>query len=187
MAIYYFIRHGEADFSEANTKIYQGHGCHMITLSEAGKKQIKAASRDPRLREAEIIITSPYGRALHSAAILSKELGLDICVETDLHEWMADGVNYSYLTQKEAEICRQELTKNHGNHPCEKAPAWESAAQMKERVFAVLEKYKNRHCAIVCCHGILMQYVLEIPHPSNGKIEKYEFCSNGKCFVSPGG
>ena len=173
MTTFYFIRHGQADFSEANTKIYQGRGFHLLTLSELGRQQIKNAAQDERLRDAELIVTSPFGRALHSAAILSKELGLDIRVETDLHEWASDTVDFSYLPQEEADRRFQELHSNRGKHPEGNVFRWESAEQMKKRVFAVLEKYKGYRCVIVCCHGTLMQYVLDIPHPSNGQIAEF--------------
>jgi len=172
MTTFYFIRHGERDFSEENTKFYWGRGCDLLTLSELGIKQIKSAAHDKRLKAAELIITSPFGRALHSAAILSKELGLELRVETDLHEWASDAAEFSYLPQKEADRRFQELLDHNGRHPAREAPGWESADQMKQRVFAVLDKYKNYRCVIVCCHGVLMQYVLDIPHPANGQIEK---------------
>lgn len=175
MTTFYFIRHGQADYTEANTKIYQGRGFNMLTLSELGKQQIKDAARDERLKDAQLIITSPFGRALHSAAILSKELRVDIRVETDLHEWTADTVDFSYLPQEEANRCYQALNDNHGCHPAGKSPAWESAKQMRQRVFAVLERYRNHRCVIVSCHGTVMQYALGIQHPSNGQIVRFDF------------
>ena len=175
MAVFYFIRHGKIDFSQANKKIYQGRGFDLLPLSELGRQQIQAAARDDRLEGAELILSSPFGRTLHSAAILSKELGLDIRVETDLHEWRADSVDFAWLPDEEAERRYQELTDNHGHHPDGQTPAWESAEQMKARVFAVLDQYKDHHCVIVVCHGTLMQYVLNVPHPENGQIVKLEY------------
>lgn len=175
MTTFYFVRHGQADFSQAGAKLYQGAAFNMLTLSELGVQQIKTAACDERLKNAELIISSPFGRTLHSAAILSKELGLDIQVETDLHEWAADGIDFSYLPQEEANRCYQALHDNHGHHPDGETPPWESAEQMKARVFAVLDRYKNYRSVIVCCHGTLMQYVLNIPHPSNGQIVKLEY------------
>jgi len=175
MTTFYFIRHGQVDFSQENTKFYRGRGTHLLTLSELGIEQIKSAARDNRLNAAELIITSPFGRTLHSAAILSKELGLEIRIETDLHEWVSDTAEFSYLPQDEAERRFQELFDNNGRHLAGKTPGWESADQMKQRVFAVLDKYKNYRCVIVCCHGVLMQYVLDIPHPANGQIEKFVY------------
>ncbi len=170
MTTFYFIRHGEVDLSEANTKIYQGHGHHMLTLSPKGIGQIIEAARSPILKDAELILTSPYGRALHSAAILSRELRLDIKVETDLHEWLADGQTFAYLSDEEAEKRYSELNRNHGVHPQDRDCLWETAEQMKRRVYAVLERYRQYTAVIVVCHGTLMQYVLDIPHPKNGEI-----------------
>ena len=175
MTTFYFIRHGQADFSEANTKIYQERGFNMLTLSQRGIEQIEATARDARLQEAQLIITSPFGRALHSAAILSRELGLEIRVETDLHEWLSDTVDYAYLSQEEADRRYQALTENQGRHPEGTAPGWECAEQMKRRVFDVLDRYRDYQCVIVSCHGTLMQYVLEVPHPDNGEIVALEY------------
>ena len=175
MAVFYFIRHGQTDFSLNHSKFYQGWGFNLLTLSELGRQQIKDAARDERLKAAQLIITSPLGRALHSAAILSKELGLDIRVETDLHEWAADAVDYAWLPDDEADRRYQALTDNRGRHPDGRTPAWESAGQMKARVFSVLDQYKDYPCVIAVCHGTLMQYVLYIPHPENGQIVKLEY------------
>lgn len=173
MPVFYFIRHGQADFLEANTKIYQGQGYNMLTLSPLGKKQMEAAARDWRLKDAELIITSPFGRTLHSAAILSRALGLEIRVETDLHEWLADGVGYQFLPQEEANRRYQELTDSRGVPP--EGREWESAARMRERVFGVLDQYRAYRRVIVCCHGTVMEYALGVPHPSNGQIVEYSY------------
>ena len=175
MAVFYFIRHGQTDFSQANKTIYQGRGFDLLPLSELGRQQIKAAAQDDRLKTADLILSSPFGRTLHSAAILSKELGLDLRVETGLHEWVPDSVDYTYLPQEEAERRYRALNDNHGHHPDGQTPPWESAEQMKARVFAVLDQYKDHRCVIVVCHGTLMQYVLDIPHPENGQIAKLEY------------
>ena len=174
MTAFYFIRHGQMDFSLENTKFFQGRGTHMIPLSELGRQQIKTAAQDERLRDAQLIISSPFGRTLHSAAILSKELGLDIRVEPDLHEWAPNTVDYAYLPQEEAGRRWHALHDNHGRHPAGEMPAWESAEQTKARVFAVLDKYRHCRCVIAVCHGTLMQYVLDIPHPSNGQIVRFD-------------
>lgn len=172
MTTFYFIRHGKTDFSEANSKIYHGQGFNMLTLSEEGINQIMQTAKTPELKRAELIVTSPFGRALHSAAILSKELRLDIKVETDLHEWQADIQTFEYVSDEEAERNYKELTMYRGVHPENENCVWESAEQMKKRVYAVLEKYRQYQSVIVVCHGTLMQYVLGIPHPENGEISK---------------
>lgn len=59
----------------------------------------------------------PFGRALHSAAILSEKLQLDIKVETDLHEWQANIQTFDYLSDEEAEMNYKELTRHRGIAP----------------------------------------------------------------------
>lgn len=171
MTTFYFIRHGQMDTSMAGQKFYKGFAFNMMTLSEKGIEQIHETAKDSRLQTAELIITSPFGRTMHSAAILSKDLNLEMRVETDLHEWLVDGVSYEFLPAEAAEAAYRSLTMHHGHHPEGTQPLWESAMQMKERVTKVLEKNKAYHTVIVVCHGTLMQYVLGIEHPENGQIE----------------
>lgn len=173
MTTFYFIRHGEMDTTMAGRKFYKGFSHNMMTLSEKGISQIHETAKDTRLTDIDLIITSPFGRAIHSAAILSKDLGVEIRVEPDLHEWLADSVTYEYLSDEEAEKNYRCLTENNGCHPTGNVCVWESADQMKKRVMSVLERYRNYSLVIVVCHGTLMQYVLGIHHPQHGEIAKF--------------
>ena len=173
MTIFYFIRHGEMDKSMTGQKFYKEFGYNMLTLSEKGISQIHEAAKDKRLLDAELIISSPFGRTMHSAAILSKELNIDMRVETDLHEWIADTVTYEFVPDEVAQKSYEMLTKNQGHHPAGKTCVWESSEQMKERVMKVLDKYTEHNKVIVVCHGTLMQYVLETTHPKNGEIKEF--------------
>ena len=169
--MFYLVRHGEPDYSERNEKIYRGFGANMCPLSSKGREQIIKTAKDKRLQGADIILSSPYTRTLQTAAILSKELQIDIIVETDLHEWLADAVTYEFLPDDIAQKSYKALSENEGRHPIGETCLWESAEQMKKRVMKVLDKYKDFDSVIVVCHGTLMQYVLGIPHPENGQIE----------------
>ena len=173
MTKFYFVRHGQMDSSMAGEKFYKGFSFNMLTLSETGINQIYETAKNEKLKDAKLIITSPFGRAMHSAAILSKELNLDMKVETDLHEWLADSVDYNFLPDKEASQFYRFLTENKGQHPVGENCIWESAEQMKERVMKVLDKYTAYDSVIVVCHGTLMQYVLGVEHPQNGEVQEY--------------
>ena len=173
MTKFYFVRHGQMDFSQTGKKFYKGFAYNMMTLSEKGIGQLYETAKNEKLKDAELIITSPFGRAMHSAAILSKELQLDLRVETDLHEWLSDCVNYEFLPDEEASVAYQALNDNKGKHPEGEVCAWENAEQMKARVMKVLEKYTDYKAVIVVCHGTLMQYVLDIEHPSNGQVAEF--------------
>ena len=172
MTEFYFIRHGDADYSEKGSKIYKNQGAFMCTLSQKGIEQAKQAANAECLQDAELIITSPFGRALHTAGILSKELQLDFVVETDLHEWLADAINYEYLDKQTSDQYYAEFRANKGNFPEREIRPYETAQSMKARVFPVLEKYKTYKKVIVVCHGTLMEFCLNIPHPDNCQIHK---------------
>ena len=172
MTKFFFIRHGEPDYTEANTRIYQNWGLNMLTLSDKGIKQIKNTAEDPRLRNAQLIVTSPFGRALHTAAILSRKLNTDIAVETDLHEWMVDA-EYRYLSDSEAAESFKEFCEHEGIRNDECRYNWETAERIVTRITSVLNKYRNYDEVIIVCHGVLMQYFLGIEYPDNGQIEEY--------------
>ena len=106
---------------------------------------------------------------MQSAAILSKELNIDIKVETDLHEWLSD-LDYKWLTKEEAAKRRKQMDDTDGGTDKD---LFEYAVHIKQRVNNVLAKYCNYSKVIVVCHGILMQYFLDIGHPENAQIKEY--------------
>ena len=114
--MFYFIRHGKTDYSQRNTGIYQGFGVNLAPLSETGIRQIEETARDERLQGADLILSSPYCRALHTAAILSRALDAGIQVETDLHEWLANK-DYIYEDDETAEAAYREYAENCGGYP----------------------------------------------------------------------
>ena len=125
MALFYFVRHGSADYSNIHTKIYQGFGVNLSPLSGEGIAQIKKTAEDSRLVGTDLILSSPYTRALQSAAILSKNTGADIVVETDLHEWVANKT-YVFEPDEVAEALYEDYLTNSGIYPPGEDPLWES-------------------------------------------------------------
>ena len=65
--MFYLVRHGKTDYSERNTKIYQGFGVNLSKLSEKGVRQVKETALDDRLKGTDLILSSPYTRALQTA------------------------------------------------------------------------------------------------------------------------
>lgn len=170
--MFYFVRHGKTDYSLQNTKIYQNFGVNLSPLSSDGIAQIKETAKDERLQGADIIITSPYTRAVQTAAILSKELSVDIAVETDLHEWIANK-NYIYETDEDAWTAYYAYAANNGEYPKGTEKNWETAEMIRRRVLPVLEKYKHHKKVIVTAHGMLIQALCHSHHPKNGEIIEF--------------
>ncbi len=55
--MFYLIRHGSADYTEKDTKIYQGFGNHLAPLSVKGMQEIEMTAADPRLAQARLILS----------------------------------------------------------------------------------------------------------------------------------
>lgn len=92
MAIYYLIRHGEADYSDMMDKGFWGFGRSFAPLSQNGIAQAEATANDVRLKSAAFIVSSPYTRALQTAAIISRETGLNINMLTTTKSFLSDTV-----------------------------------------------------------------------------------------------
>ncbi|MBP5660313.1 MAG: histidine phosphatase family protein [Lachnospiraceae bacterium] len=155
MAKYYLIRHGEADYEGLSEKGFFGFGRDFAPLSELGIAQAEETARDERLKNADIIVSSPYTRALQTAAIISRETGLKIKVETDLHEWIPDKRN-RYATTEEAIALYEEFTANHGEYPKDREYSWETMGEMRERMRKVKDKYAGYNKVIFVGHSMAL-------------------------------
>lgn len=172
--MFYLIRHGEVDYAKLGKKIYQGGGGNLVPLTENGIKQIKETAKDLRLNNADIIISSPYTRAVQSAAILSKELQIDMVIEDDIHEWLAEK-NLNDLPNGIAEKHLHEFNIYNGDYPDGKEFLWEDNIILSKRLHKTLDKYKSYEKVIVVCHGILIHSVFKDHWLENGEVIEYDY------------
>lgn len=160
------IRHGEPDYTGVTDRRFIGHGRDLGPLTEKGARQAEEASRDERLRGAQLIVSSPYTRAMQTAAIISRSTNLPLTVEMDLHEWLPD-TTFQYDSEDyENNACR-ECTMFKGVPSPEAGHRWESLSHVAERAYSALYKYLEYEKIIVVAHGfILRQFVFRdhIPH-----------------------
>jgi len=160
-----FIRHGEPDYTDVRNKNYAGHGVNLAQLTEAGIEQAEEVSHDKRLDSAEIIISSPFTRALQTAAIISKNRNLNIKVELDLHEWHPD-LTFQNSTYEDMRNAVRLCTAHKGVCPPDCEVLFENLEDVFTRVKNCLLKYKDYKKIIVVAHGVVMRqfgYEPEIP------------------------
>jgi len=177
MTMFIMVRHGEPDYSICEKKKFMGHGNDLAPLSNKGIEQIKDICTDIRLTGAELIISSPYTRALQSAAIISRVLGLEIIVEVDLHEWLPD-LSFRYSTFQEVLRSKEDFDLNSGGYPEGESKIWESMDSVEKRVHRILDKYKKHKKVIVVCHGMMALIVSKKYGTKDiryGGILKYEY------------
>jgi broad specificity phosphatase PhoE len=89
------IRHGESEFNAVFNRTRRDPGIKDPRLTAQGKAQVRRAAAEIRRAGHPIrrLITSPYTRALETAAILAEELALPVEVEPIVHEhacWTCD-------------------------------------------------------------------------------------------------
>lgn len=151
-----FMRHSEPDYSFVEEKKYIGHGMDLAQLSENGIRIAENASLDSRLNNADIIVSSPYTRALQTAAIISKNRRLDIKIELDLHEWMPD-LSFQYSSKEQASKANRLCIEYMGICPNDSEIKFENLEDVFRRAKKALLKYSNYKKIIVVTHDIVIQ------------------------------
>lgn len=169
MALIYLVRHGEADYSEMMEKGFYGFGRSFAPLSQKGVMQAEAMALDERLKSAQLIVASPYTRALQTAAIISRETGLKICVDVDLHEWEPDKTN-QYTTSEEAFELTHEFNLYKGIYPEGQHMKWETLDEMRNRMRRVADKYALYNKVIFVGHGMAFRTLSYIEHMEPAEI-----------------
>lgn len=147
------IRHGEPRYDEVISRGYKGMGYELGKLTEKGKAQAEAVSLDDRLKGASLILSSPYTRALETAAIISKNTGIPIEVENDLHEWMPD---LTFTFDYDGELAYQHYIKHKGIRDSDIPYRWETYSMVQKRVKNAILKHQHHEKIVVVCHGIVM-------------------------------
>ena len=173
MALFYLVRHGEAEYTQLLEKGFFGFGRDFAPLSKIGIEQVEKTAKDKRLKSAEIIVSSPYTRALQTAAIISRETDLKICVEVDLHEWNADKTN-QYKTSEEAFALAKEFYENKGLYPNGQQLRWETLEEVRKRMQCVVEKYVGYEKVIFVGHSMAFETLTGINEMQPAEILEWE-------------
>lgn len=155
----YMIRHGVPNYSYVDEHNFIGHGNDLAPLDVNYIKDVINTSKDKRLKNAELIVSSPYTRALQTAAIISKELNLNIIVEPDLREWEPD-LSFQYKG-KNAHDLFKDYYSCEGIKPSNRKVNWESKEELKNRIEKVINKCKYDYkCVIFVFHQTAMQSII---------------------------
>ena len=169
MAIFYLVRHGEPVYDHMLENGFWGFGRDFAPLSPKGREQAEMAAKDIRLKSADIIISSPYTRALQTAQIISRETGICVEVDIDLHEWIPD-MNNLYKTSEESFAFAHEFTRFKGEYPPGEKFRWETLSHMRQRMRRVVDKYSDYKKVIFVGHGMAFRCLTYIEKMSPAEI-----------------
>ncbi len=160
MTEFIMVRHGEPDFDLLKDWAGIGVAKNFAPLTERGICQIQDTIEILKKENVGIIISSPFTRCMQGACMMSKELGLDVAVEHQLHEWQLDKTH-----SVRAKIREKYLIWQFNHLKWNRFSKWESPEKVKKRVLQVFDKYLSYEKVIVSCHAMMIMYTLgdEIP------------------------
>jgi uncharacterized phosphatase len=174
--VIYFVRHGQTD---TNIKTDGGTAASEddAPLNATGIKQAKETAKTLKDVKFDIVLTSPYKRAVQTAEIINKYHNAPLIVEADLRER-----NAGYIDMK----LWHEAFDFDKNIQVE----GDSVKDFFERVYsaidAIKEKYADKNVLVVAHGGVnhgFYAYFNELPWQGNlridrmhnGDLREYEF------------
>jgi uncharacterized phosphatase len=172
MTVYHLVRHGQPDWRWTEGEHLTGWLRDFTPLTALGHAQAHVAAQDDRLHNAELVLSSPYTRALQSGAIISRILQVPLEVEFDLREWMPD-VRGQIQTLEDVFAAARDFEACDGCHPSEVARHWESRASLRSRMLNVLERYRHFERVIVVTHEMAIWAVTGQRDVANGEIVEF--------------
>jgi len=177
------IRHGEPDVVPVDERGWIGQGRNFAPLSEKGVRQAKAVSHHPLLEGCQIIVSSPYTRALQTAAIISRDTGLDICVEVDLHEFIPDKT-FQLKGAEENKLLHEDFLRCKGEYPPGESRKWETIAEIIQRTKPVLDRYVDMgyEKIMVVAHGGVIRRYTGIADIAHCEVCEAAYSKDFECF-----
>ena len=146
----YAVRHGQTDWNHEG----RIQGQSNTRLNDEGRAEARAAA-EIIPRDAEFIITSPMARAVETAEIINKQLGLEIVQDDRLKERSFG--DYEGLLRTQIDI-----TPLFGWNPDSRPPNGETSGEMANRVFSFIDdaakKYSDKTILIVTHSQILRAF-----------------------------
>lgn len=148
------IRHGEPTYENVREL---GLVSYLGELTPLGVSQAEEVSKDERLNGADIIISSPFTRALQTAAIISRNTKIPIIVEPAIHEIILD-TKHEFTTDEEyTKESYKEFALKNGVRDSNTIYRWEELLHIANRAYPALKKYLNYNKVIVVAHAALIR------------------------------
>jgi len=178
-----FIRHGEPDVAPVDERGWIGQGRNFAPLTEKGIQQAIEVSSHPSLEGCQIIVTSPYTRALQTAAIISKNTGLDLRVEIDLHEFIPDQT-FQLKGAEENKLLHEDFLRCKGEYPAGETRKWETIIQIIERTKPVFDRYADMGYdkIMVVAHGGVIRRYTGAADIAHCEVCEVDYSKNFTCF-----
>ena len=156
----YLIRHAEPQYEQVTEAGYVGYGRDLGALTDAGIQMAQTAALDPMWSQVQLVLSSPYTRALQTTLELVRDTPIPVKVALGLHEWRPDVTGRELANDQQAIQAYQVYIANHRQLSPASPLHYETGAQVKTRVKKVLDRYKAYDCIACVTHGeVIRQFV----------------------------
>ena len=163
------MRHGEPAYDNSASILHTNRRLHKdaVCLTNSAITKCETASIAIAKYNPDIVITSPYSRALHTAHILSYNLSVPLFVENDLREWDTE-ISIQEHGKELYKNLLEEMTLCNGVHSLDCTFEWESIDLMVERFYNVIEQYRKYNTIVVVSHKMLIYQISKCDLPFCG-------------------
>jgi broad specificity phosphatase PhoE len=172
----YLVRHGEPDYSPVDSRGWPGMAADTAPLRPAGASQSEAVADLLSGIGATYLVSSPFTRALQSAAIIGHRLALGVRVDYDLRDWLPDSTG-SWRGVAGVRAAQAEFEEFNGEWPEGVRRAWEPLSRIRERARAAL----GRHTAstdgpvLAITHAMVIRALTGETSTAHGAHEYYRY------------
>lgn len=157
------MRHGEADWRRVNERAWVGLANDFAPLTERGREQAANAVRRVAELAPTMLLTSPMTRAMETAAILGRRLGLDPVVEMDLREWLPDRA-MAWSSLEEVHEAYRAMVESADAAPAAIMPRWETMSELRQRGLKALRPYfASGRPVVAVCHEVIIHAITGCP------------------------
>jgi len=161
MTKFILLRHGEPTYDELISLGYDQDRFSWSPLTKQGVLDVQKIAENTIFKNSDILISSPYTRAMQTASIIGNRYNLPINPEVLLHEWVPGTFSSNEEFVFQIRKAYEEWVLKKENPDFVYTTDFESFESVKNRVLTVLSKYTEYDKVIVVAHGVLISTLFD--------------------------
>lgn len=164
MTKFILVRHGAPIYDEIISSGFKGRSLSLAPLSQNGIDEVLKMCDNSVFSGSELLISSPYTRALQTASIIGLKYNLLVNVEVLLHEWIIDTSGDCISPSKlitNLRMAKKEWEEYQRNPNFVFSKETESLLSVRNRILSVLFKYLDYDKVIVVAHQMLISMLFD--------------------------
>lgn len=162
-SVVFLMRHGETDWPRVNERGWVGLANDFAPLTERGREQAAIAARRVSEFGPTMLLTSPMTRAMETAAIVGRRVGLDPVVEMDLREWLPDKA-MAWSSWEDVQQAYKAMVESADAAPAPTMRRWETTSEVRRRGLEALRPYFASDGSVVAvCHEVIIHAITGCP------------------------